>query len=357
MGSRRIQTNFFKDKPIFGFDIGHSSIKVMQLELGGKKPRLVGYGTADFDPAATKDGVIVEPELLAKATLNLFKHRLIGDITTARAAMTIPTYRSYSRSMQLPILKPGELAEAVRLEIEQFTPLDVSELYIDYEITATNADSLEVLAVAIPQKIVDSYLLFARMVGLEVVLLETTMSAGGRLFSLDSNRDLATVIIDFGSLSSDVCIYRNGVLVTGTVPAGGLVFTQSIAKSLGVSQSEAATIKTRYGLAASKKQAEIVRSIEPTLSQLSREIRRMIRYYEERYGSQHTISQIIMLGGGANMPGLSGFLTNDLRLPVRTHDPWFYIDSHKLQLPSEVDHPMFATVSGLSLITPKQVFA
>jgi cell division ATPase FtsA len=183
------------------------------------------------------------------------------------------------------------------------------------------------------------------------------MSAAGRLFSLDKNKDLATVIIDFGSLSSDVCIYRNNVLVTGTVPAGGLVFTQSIAKNLGVSEEEAQTIKTRYGLAVSKKQGEITTAIEPTLTQLCKEVRRMIRYYEERYGTDSPISQLVMLGGGANMPGLSDYMTNQLRIPVRTYDPWHYIDAHRLQLPSLPDHPMFSTVAGLSLTDPKQVFA
>jgi type IV pilus assembly protein PilM len=356
MGSRRTQTNFFKHKPVFGFDIGHSSLKVMQLGMAGKKPRLIGYGTTDFDASAVVDGVIVEPELLAKATLNLFKNRLIGDITTARAVMTIPSYRSYSRAMQLPVMKPSELDEAVRLEIEQYTPVPITDLYLDYTVTANDGEATEVYAVAIPKKIVDSYLQFAKLCGLEVVLMETTMSAAGRLFSLDKNKDLATVIIDFGSLSSDVSIYHDNVLVTGTVPAGGLVFTQSIAKNLNISIDEAATIKTRYGLAVSKKQADITKAIEPTLTQLCKEIRRMIRYYEERYGTGHPISQLVMLGGGANMPGLSDYMTNQLRIPVRTHDPWRYIDAHRLQLPSLPDHPMFSTVTGLSLVNPKDVF-
>lgn len=356
MGSKRTQTNFYRHKPIFGFDIGHSSLKVMQIDHSAKRPRIVGYGTTDFDAAAIVDGVIEEPETIAKATLNLFKHRLVGDITTARAAMTIPSYRSYSRAIQLPLMKPSELEDAVRLEMEQYTPVPINDLYVDYTITAKTGDSVDVFAVAISKQIVDSYLTFARLVGLEVVLLETTMSAAGRLFSLDSNKDLATVIIDFGSLSSDVCIYHNNVLVTGTVPAGGLVFTQSIAKNLNISFEEAATIKTRYGLSLSKKQPEITRAIEPTLTQLAREIRRMVRYYEERYGSSHPISQLVILGGGANIPGLPDYMTNQLRMPVRTYDPWRYLDPHKLQLPSLPDHPMFSTVAGLSLVKPKEVF-
>jgi hypothetical protein len=56
------------------------------------------------------------------------------------------------------------------------------------------------------------------------------------------------------------------------------------------------------------------------------------------------------------MPGLSDYMTDQLRIPVRTYDPWRIIDAHKLQLPALPDHPMFSTVTGLSLVHSKEVF-
>ncbi|MCA9325112.1 type IV pilus assembly protein PilM [Candidatus Saccharibacteria bacterium] len=350
------QSNYIKDKPVFGFDIGHSSLKVMQLDLSHTKPRLVGYGSASFEEGAVADGIIAEPEVIAKTTLNLFKNRLIGDITSRRVVMAIPSYRSYSRSIQLPNLKQKELNEAVRLEVEQYTPIPIDDLYIDYTLTSKTEDANEVFAVAIPRKIVDSYLTLTSLLNLELVLIETTMAAAARLFSRDTHSDIATVIIDFGSMSSDISIFKGNVLVTGTIPAGGMVFTKSIAETLKVSESEASTIKNRYGLATSKRQKEITAALEPTLTQLAKEIRRMIRYYEDRYGNDHPIGQVIALGGGANMPGLADHLTSELRLPVRTYDPWNYIDSHNFQEPGMADHPMFATVAGLSMVNPHEVF-
>ncbi len=82
----------------------------------------------------------------------------------------------------------------------------------------------------------------------------------------------------------------------------------------------------------------------------------MIRYYEERYGPKRTITQVITMGGGANMPGLSEHITNGLRLATRTCDPWMYVDSRGLQAPSAANKPMFATVMGLSLVGPKELF-
>ena len=74
----------------------------------------------------------------------------------------------------------------------------------------------------------------------------------------------------------------------------------------------------------------------------------MIRYYEERYGTDKPIAQAITLGGGANMPGLTEYLTAALRLPVRHCEPWQYFRIGKLDQPSKADKPMYATAAGLS---------
>lgn len=351
-------SNFFHDKPLFGLDIGHGSIKVMQLEHTGirRKPRVTGYGFTTFDKSAQNDGVVVKPEIIAKAAHELFKSQLIGNISTRRVAMAIPGYRTFTRSLQLPRLQADELKEAVELEAEQYIPLPLEELYLDYEVVKQTDETTDLFVVAVPRDIVDSYLDLAQILGLEAVLIEPTLSSSGRLFGIDERSDNASFMIDFGSLSSDISIYDKHVIVTGTVEGGGVNFTQSIKNALKVSDAEAGVIKTRYGLGASKKQAEIRKALEPTLEQIVKEIRRMMRYYEERYGSERPINQIITMGGGANMPGLSEYLTETLRLAVRHSNPWQYVDYKGLQPPSDADKPMYSTAAGLSLANHREVF-
>ena len=188
--------NFFHDKPLFGLDIGHGSLKVMQAAessastLKNQHPRIIGYGYAEFDKAAQLDGVVVQPEVIAKAALDLFNNNLIGDITTRRVAIALPAYRSFTRSLQLPKLQPNEMQEVVELEAEQYISMPLEELYLDYEIVNQTDDTTELFAVAVPKLIVDSYLELAQIMGLETVLIEPTLSSSGRLFSLDSNSDV-----------------------------------------------------------------------------------------------------------------------------------------------------------------------
>jgi type IV pilus assembly protein PilM len=350
-------TYFYTDKPLFGFDIGHGSVKVMQLEPGAQKSTIKGYGTANFDIKALDEGVIVDPETIAGSVRELFKHHLVGEITTKRAAMALPGYRTFTRSIQLPKLGEGELQEAVQLEVEQYAPLPLQDLYLDYAQVGQTAENTEFFVVAVPKKIVDSYLVLADMLGLDVILIEPTMAACARFFAQDKHSGDTTVILDFGSMTASISIFDKTILATSTVPAGGLVFTEAIRNKLQVDMEKAGQIKTRHGLDVSQYQKEVIEALAPVLEKLSVEIRRMLRYYEERYGNKKGINQVVMLGGGANMPGLSNYLTDLLKAPVRTFNhPWAVFEYSHLKPPSPPDRLMYATVAGLSLLKPQEVF-
>lgn len=346
---------FYRDKPLFGLDIGFSSLKVMQVNLDGHKHSITGYGVTSFDPASVVDGVIVNPEALAKVAYELFSKNIIGEITTRRGAIAIPASRTFNRNMTLPAMRSEDIADAVRMEAEQYIPVPIDELYMDHSIISRTPKEIELLVVAVPKKIIESYLTFARLIDVETVLLETTIGAACRLFVQAENNDVPTVLIDLGSLASDITIYDNALIVTGTVPGGGDSFTNLISDKLKVSKQEAHVIKTKYGLGVSKKQKEIIETLTPVLEQLSKELRRMIRYHEERSDSKSKIGQIVTMGGGANMPGLSEYLTNLLRLPVRMCDPWQHLDFAGLQPPNTTEKSMYVTVAGLALAVPKEI--
>lgn len=349
---------FYKDHPLFGFDIGPNSIKVMQVHYDSKKPTIVGYGAVRFNKPVIDNGVITDIEGLAEAALELFSKHINGKITTRRVAVTIPAANAYLRLMTLPsTLSEKELTEAVKFEAEQYIPVPIEELYIDYVVGSTNEGNNEVLAVAVPKKIIDSYMRFFEVIGLEVCAIETTISAASRLIAkTDRSADTPSVLIDLGSVSVDISIYDKILVVNGTVPGGGENFTSKIKDRLNVSASEADVIKQRYGLSISKKQAEIRQALNPQLEQLIKEIRRVFRYYEERTEGKKTIGQVIVMGGGANMPGLADYLTDSLRLPTRTCSFWGSFELGKLTAPTHDERSAYVSAAGAALIRPKEVW-
>lgn len=359
MGGIQNSSLFFKDKPVFGLDIGFSTVKVMQIENHGKdRKSVVGYGFGEFDSKAIQDGVIVDPVIVATAIDELFDKNIVGHINTRRVVSTIPATRTFTKTMTLPPLRDSELSEAVRTEAEQYIPMPLDELYLDYSLIEKGKNGTELIAVAAPKKIVDSHLDLMRLLGLEPVAFDTSIGAAGRLFDRQNkNEDVPAVLIDFGSKSADVTIHDKAIIVTSTVTSGGDTFTELIGQKLAVNPEEAYIIKTKYGLGKSKKQKEILEALTPDLEVLVKEIKRMVRYYEERSDSKKKIGQVVTMGGGANMPGLSDYLTGMLRLPVRMCDPWQRLDLGHLKQPNEVQKAMYVTAAGLSLVETQELFS
>ncbi len=358
MGSKNTTQLFYKDKPLFGLDIGFNSIKVIQIEPGDKARSISGYGVARFDSDAIKDGVIVDYEPLAKAAVELFQNNIIGTINTRRVVMTIPASKAYSRIISLEAkLSKNELEEAIRLETEQYIPIPISDLYIDHMTTNIRDDKHEVLVVAVPKKIIDSYMKFAELTGLEVCALETTISAASRIISVSENSgDIPTILIDLGSLSVDLTVFDRNLVVNGTIPGGGDDFSTRIAEKLSIPKAEANSMKTKYGLGVSKRQEEIRSALKPQLDSLIKEIRRVVRYYEERTDGKSSIGQIITMGGGANMPGLVDYLTDNLRIPTRLCDFWGSFDLNKLQPPADAERTLYVTAAGAAIVKPGEIW-
>jgi type IV pilus assembly protein PilM len=345
------------DKPVFGLDIGRSTLKIMQIEAGAKKPIVCGYGSASFDPSVIANGVVVNPEVLVKTIHTLYTTSMIGTLHTKRVAMSLPNEYSFSRILSLPPMSVDDLKVAVLSEAERSIPVKLDDLYFDYKVLALASDgNQEIQLVATPRKIVDSFISVIEALGLELAAIETNIGAVTRMVTQAEGNDVVSLIVDLGSTAADLSIYDgSAVRITGTADCGSEDFTTLIAKALSVTTTQAHTIKTRYGLEPSKKQKEILEAIEPELQKLILEIKKMIRYYSERSDESAHVGQIIVLGGGANLPGLSTYLTDQVRIPTRLCDAWQNLSFGTLQPPNQLETTMYTTAGGLSLISTQEL--
>lgn len=351
-----------RSEPLFGLDIGHSSLKVMQLQPGKAKNKalsVVGYGNSyRYAANSIESGVIVNFKALGDALHDLFDKRLVGMISTRKVACTVPMSHSFSRPLKVPILSEDDLGEAVQLEAQQYIPVAPENLYLDYEVLRRDEKNIDLLVVATPKNIIDSYMKFLESMGLEPVALEPTMNATARIFGLadPAGRNAPTVLVDFGANAIDIAVYDKTLFVNGTVQGGSNTMIDLIATKLGVSREEAYNIKNQEGIGFSGHLRDIGMAVKPTLDNLVREIRKIIRYYDERVAAgNRKVTQIITIGGGADMPGLSEYLNKELGLPVRLLDPWQKINFDELPPPSELERSMFVTVAGEAILDMAEI--
>jgi len=343
---------FYKDKPIAGLDISNTGIKIMSVDP--KKWLVTGYGSLDLDPLKIKEALEVEGNTyLTDSIKQMLAEKIIGDISTNRVVVALPTARSYSRTFTLPIATEKSLHDAVVLEADQYIPIPTSTLYIDYQIIERTKQEITVLMSAVSRTIIDNVVTAIEAAGLQPILIEPSISAVGRVLTATEHGDLPTVIVDIGPASTDIAILdRGSIRVTGGLAIGGNTFTLDIAKKLNVALENAHQLKVLNGLSAGPRQQKLATALQPSLERILSEIRKVMRYYDERISETRKLEQLLVVGSGSNLPGIGEYFTDQLVMPARVASPWQKLDFGKLQEPPKQFRSRYITVAGLASVNP-----
>lgn len=351
---------FYHKRPVFGLDIGSQTVKFVQLEKKPKHSVVKAYGSIATDQKIMKGGVITNIPKAAELVDAMLSKNLKGHLTTNRVVMSIPVSHAFTRVLTLPPMSSKELENAIQLEVEQSVPVASKDLYFDYEVMDSDNDNqILVRMEAVPKNIVDSYVDMCDMLGLDLSLIQTNIKADAQLCMNYENltSDNPYIIVDVGGDSIDVGILDQTLRVTGTVDEGGNSLTNAIAKSLNLLPAKANDIKVSQGIGAGTNQKKVKAAVTPILDKVILEIRRMTRFYEERVKEGGEISQIVIVGGGANMPGLGDYLTDEIHIPTTVSSPWGKrISFGRLEPPEHADLPRFLTCAGLALVQDEEIF-
>jgi len=347
---------FYKDKPILGLDISNTGIKVMSIDP--KKWLVEGYGSIDLEPLKVKEALEVQGKTYITDNIKLLlAEKIIGTLPSKRVAVAVPTSRSFSRTFSLPSSAEKNLQDAVMLEADQYIPIPSSSLYIDYQVIERNKKEITVLMSAVTRVVVDNIVASVEAAGLQPVLIEPGICSVGRVLTATEQGDLPTVIVDIGPASTDIAILdRGSIRVTGGLAIGGNTFTLDIAKKLNVALENAHQLKVLNGLNAGPRQQKLTAALEPSLLRILSEVKKVMRYYNERISDTRKLEQLLVVGSGSNLPGIGEYFTNSLIMPARVASPWQKLDFGKLQEPPKQFRSRYITVAGLASIPPGSIW-
>lgn len=346
---------FYRNTPVVGLDITNTGVKIMAIDP--KRWLVLGYGSVDLEPIKVKASLENGDPYLADNIKILLKERIIGKLGSKHVVVGIPTSRTYSRTFMLPPSAEKTLHEAVLLEADQYIPIPSDTLSIDSQIIGREKKQLTVLMAAIPKTIIENVVRAVELSGLEPILVEPGMSAVGRLLTATEDGDLPTVIVDIGPAGTDIAILdRNHIQVTGGVAIGGNTFTLDISQDLGLDLETAHQYKILNGLNTGPRQQKMTEALKPSLERIITEVRKVMRYYEERISSDRKLEQVLIVGSGSNVPGIGEFFTNELVMPARVASPWQKLDFGKLQDPPKQFRSRYITVAGLASVLPEAIW-
>lgn len=340
----------YHQQPLFGFDIGSHTVKVMQLRRRGSKMEVVGYGYAEFPAEAIIEGIMADPDLVVAAVKPLLHQLTYGKITAKRVAISLPAGKVFTRMLKLPKMTPSDIQQAVTYEAEQYVPVPLPDLYIDFELVDTTPEGLSVLMVAAPRAIVDSYLKVFELLDLQVAIVQSSLTAASRAIMWKHPLTEATLIADIGAHSIDITVYDSVTRLADTIALGGHNLTEALSKSLGIEMAKASDLKYKVGIKKSDLQPKVVTALQPILDQMVQEVRRIMKYYTDNGGTQRPIKSMILTGGTAAMPGLQELLQQELGITVQIANTWNDLTLKHIQHINQRDAAMYATSIGLALL-------
>jgi len=352
MGTAK-QRLFLHDKPIAGIDISPTGVKIMAIDP--KKWTVFGYGSVDLNPAKLQESLATGNTYLSDAINSLMTNHITGHIPSNHVAISIPTSRTYSRNIVLPRQAENNLLEAIQLEAEQYIPLPLTELNVGYEIIQKTDKDLTVTISAAPAVLIESLVAACEASGLVVLMVEPGINSIARLVGYAEEGQLPTILVDIGAATTDVAILDSTIRASASVNEGGNSFTLKIAEKLQVSLEAAHQLKVLEGISHGPKQAKIIDAIKPTLDQIIDKVQKVLRYYTERIDGERQLAQVVIVGGGSNVPGLGEYFTNALVMPARVASPWQVLDFGKLPQPVRQYKPRYITAAGLACTLPEDI--
>lgn len=340
--------DFLTLKPeAFGLDISDSSLKIAKLKKKGKFLSLASFGKTEIKSGIIEGGEIQDEKALTEAIKESLYNISGQKLNTRYVVASLPEEKSFLQVIQMPKMKEEELKKAVYFEAENYIPLPVEEVYLDFQIVHPvydHLDHLDVLVVAFPKKIINTYVGSLRKAGLQIKALEVESLAIARALIKNMISPHPILLIDLGENGTGFMVFSGYSLrFTSFLPISSKQFTQVISDALGVNFQEAEELKLKYGLSKKYKikikdgiekeikPGKIFDAVLPLLTDLTRQIEKYFDYYRTHVSHEHlppggkVVEKALLCGGAANLEGISQFLSLKLKIPTELSNPWINI--------------------------------
>jgi len=333
----------------FGLDIGSSSIKVCQTSLSGPKNFVVQAVGLAMNPVGSVD--FTSPEVQEKLKPVVKKLLTEAKIHEKRVVVSVAESRVYSRILSMPVMSEAELATAIKWEAEQFVPVPVSEVELDFSIISQPNDKSDdkkmlVYLVAAPKKYLQGMVDFVTGCGLEPIAVESEMVAVSRAFTYGAT-PATSLFVHMGALSTVLAIVDGSALTFSYVtPSGGVALTRALAQSLSLPLPQAEEYKRTYGLDEKQLEGKVRTGLLIILDSIMTEIRKAMEYHLSVRKSP--VTRIVLSGGGAYLPQFSSHISQVFGgIEVVVGDPFSVAKAgHGVVLPRE--RAVYSVAIGLS---------
>jgi len=322
----------------FGLDIGSSSIKVTKSNLMGSKTFNVEATGLIVNPVGSVD--FTDSDVVTKLSTTVKQLLSEAKIKEKRVVVSVAESKVYSRILTMPIMSEAELSSAIKWEAEQFVPVPVSEVELDFSIiehqlSGTTDKKMLVYLVAAPKKYLQSMVDFLIRVGLDPIAIESEMIAMARSMTFGQTQS-TSLFLHMGAMSSVIAIVDGTTLsFSYVIESGGVALTRALSQALVLPLPQAEEYKRTYGLDETQLEGKVRTGLLIILNGIVSEMRKAMEYHLSFRKSR--VKRIVLSGGGAYLPKFGAYLSDIFSgLEVVVADPYISAKvSRGITLPRE----------------------
>lgn len=332
----------------FALDIGTTAVRVVQLRQAGDRWHLVRYGAAPVDIRIATSDAPEDQRRLGDVITNLIGQ---AGITARNVVVGIPSSKTFVTVVDLPDLPAQELSSTIKYQAEQFIPMAIDEVKLDWATlgkSLRDPSKIEVLLASVSNKFSESRLDMVESLGLNVIALEPDSLALVRSLIPANNRD-AYLIVDFGDFSTDiVVVLANAPRLIRSIPVGIQTLVKSAMQNLSIDANQAMQFILKFGLYPDRLEGQILKSLDAVLEQFASEVGKSAKFFQSRYPNV-PIKSMLLSGYTLSIPAFGEYMASKTGMPVATGNAWGNVEfSNNLHDQLMQLAPQFAVVVGLA---------
>lgn len=318
-----ISLPFKRKTSTIGLDIGSSLIKIVEIDHSGSNPKIVHFGFTKLVPEAIVEGEIMDRDLVIEGIRDCVEQ---AGITAQDVVSAVSGRAVIVKKVVMDRMPPEDAQEAIFWEAEQHVPFDIDDVCLDFQILRDDigANQMEVLLVAAKKDMVNLHASLIRDAGLTPVVIDVDSFAVQNCFEINREglEDDDRKVIGLLNVGSDVTniniIQANSPHFTRDISVGSNNFVSALQKELGIDYEEGQNVV--HGELGDQSEGKVRSIIEKSAEDLSLGIERSISFLKAA-GDADTIDEIVLSGGGAQIPFLREILSEKHGAELSVHNP------------------------------------
>lgn len=313
-----------------GLDIGHSSIKMIQLCQDQQAVRVIAASDVVIDPELG-DNLAARREFIISSLRQIHSQ---GGFRSGRVVSGLPSDLVRIKSLRLDTTEPQEIEKYMREEVAIRLGLDpeVDELRYMSAGSVFQGEQIknEVIFFGIERSAIADHLEMLEEANLDPISLDTVPCALFRSFQRSLRRredkDMASVLVDLGSQFTTVIIGKGQqIIFIKQIPIAGHHLTHEVAEKLGVQPAQAVLLRHKlhepdYGGLDEETARQINDAMRSMIESLAREISLCFKYYAVTFRGQCPC-EAVFAGGEAYESILMDALARHLSMKIRIAEP------------------------------------